>query len=118
VLLINSINKELLGNIIEQKIGYYKINITDTNVNIYGESDKKYYFEPVILNCLIERGDAQTSDDDLGPDFTKKTIFNLFRQDLIIAELEPEVGDIIVWNNDYYDVDGTIENQLFVCKVS
>jgi len=116
VLLVNSINKELLGNIIEQKIGYYKINISDTNVNIYGESNKKYYFEPIILNCLIQRGDSQTLDDDLGPDSTRKVSFNMFRQDLIDADLEPETGDIIMWNNNYYEVDNTNDNQFFLGK--
>jgi uncharacterized protein YbcV (DUF1398 family) len=116
VLFVNSINKELLQNIIEQQIGYYKINISDTNVNIYGESDTKFYYEPVLLNCLIERGDTTTNNDDLGPDSVRTTTFNIFRQDLIDADLEPEVGDIVVWNNDYYEVDNTNDNQFFLGK--
>ena len=28
----------------------------------------------------------------------------------------PEVGDVILWNNDYYEVDGIVESQYFMGK--
>ena len=40
--------------------------------------------------------------------------FALLRRELEDISLVPEVGDIVVWNEDYYQVDNTRENQLFV----
>ena len=60
VSLFRHLNRELLNNIIEQKVGYYKINLEKSQANIYGESSKKYYNDPVLINCLIERGDTET----------------------------------------------------------
>lgn len=110
------INRELLERIIEQKIGYYKISLDNTISNIYGESSEKTYSDPVLINCLITRGDQTTRDDNFGPDRSRSTSFAFFRQHLVDINLVPEIGDIIEWNGDYYEVDGLIENQLVVGK--
>ena len=101
-LLVN-INRELLKDIIEQEIGYYKLSLTDTQANIYGESTEKVYLDPVKLNCLITRG-------DLG----REASFAFIREDLVDANTVPEVGDIVLWQEDYYEVDTVRENQLFL----
>lgn len=114
--LIQHLNNELLGRIIEQKIGYYKFKLDAIAPNIYGESNTKIYFDPVLLNCLITRRDQDTRDDDLGPDRFRNVDFAFFRQHLIDAVLVPEIGDIILWQESYFEVDNIIENQLFVGK--
>ena len=59
------ISKELLENVVSQQCGYYKIILQDTTKNVYGESLQKYYIGPVLLNCLIERGDFSFDQGDL-----------------------------------------------------
>lgn len=110
------INRELLSNVVEQDILYYKISLEDTQVNIYGESSEKMYWEPVKLNCLITRGDQVVTDDDFGPDLTRDASFAFLREDLTIVNTVPEVGDIIMWHENYYEVDLVKENQLFLGK--
>jgi hypothetical protein len=54
VSLLRHINRELIGDIISQECAYYKFKIEETNVNLYGEAaGAKYYYPPVLLNCLI-----------------------------------------------------------------
>ncbi len=55
--LLVSINRELLKDIVEQEILIYKLSLTDTSTNLYGEALEKTYLQPVKLNCLITRGD-------------------------------------------------------------
>tara|TARA_R110000803_G_scaffold55262_4_gene112147 strand:- start:5288 stop:5773 length:486 start_codon:yes stop_codon:yes gene_type:complete len=112
-LLVN-INRELLKDIIEQEIGYYKLSLTDTQANIYGESTEKVYLDPVKLNCLITRGDQVVDVDDFGPDLGREASFAFIREDLVDANTVPEVGDIVLWQEDYYEVDTVRENQLFL----
>jgi hypothetical protein len=131
VSLFRHLNRELLNNIIEQKVGYYKLNLDKTQANIYGESVKKTYNDPVLLNCLIERGDTAPLTNELGMDITRTMKFRFLRDDLagidLSTELEadgkgftynivPEVGDVILWNNDFYEVNNANENQLIVGK--
>ena len=117
VSLIKSINRELMGDIITQQCVVYKLNISDTKVNIYGESSgAKYYEEPVLFNVLIERGDQTYSSDDMGVDYNREVEFRFFRDDLVDASVVMEPGDIIMYYESYFEVDNVIDNQLFVGK--
>ena len=112
-LLVN-INRELLKDVVEQEILYYKVSLEDTISNLYGESLNKSYWEPLKLNCLITRGDQVITSDDFGPDLSREASFAFIRQDLSDVSVVPEVGDIVMWHEDYYEVDTVRENQLFV----
>jgi hypothetical protein len=112
-LLVN-INRELLKDIIEQEVGYYKLSLDDTQANIYGESLEKIYLNPVKLNCLITRGDQVIDLDEFGPDLGRNVSFAFIREDLVDANTVPEVGDVVMWHEDYYEVDTVRENQLFL----
>jgi hypothetical protein len=129
--LFRHLNRELINNIIEQKVGYYKINLDKTQSNMYGESSKKTYNDPVLINCLIERGDTETTTDDFGPDLNRSIKCRFLRDDLAGIDLStdqpadgrgftynivPEMGDVVLWNNDYYEVNNVNENQLVVGK--
>ena len=39
--------------------------------------------------------------------------FYFLRDDLVDAQVEPEVGDIILYQGGYYGIDGTVANQYF-----
>ena len=114
--LFTKINRELLKQVIEQEILYYKISLSGTFGNIYGESLEKTYMIPSKLNCLITRGDQVVSTDDFGPDLNRNSSFAFLREDLLDIQVVPEVGDVIEWHNDYYLVDTVRENQLFLGK--
>ena len=116
--LLVHINRELLKDVIEQEILIYKMNLADTNTNIYGEAMQKTYLQPVKLNCLITRGDQVIDVDEFGPDLGRDASFALLKQDLVDISLVPEVGDIVMWHEDYYEVDTVRENQLFVGRDS
>jgi len=116
--LFQKVNRELMGNIITQQCVYYKLRLNETKVNMYGEAaGARYYKEPVIFNALIERGDQEYPDDDiLGVNFNRSLDFKFFREDLVDADVVPEVGDIIMYYEGYYEVDSTVGNQYFVGK--
>jgi len=128
--LFRHLNRELLGDIITQQCSFYKFKIEETQINIYGEAaEEKYYMGPVLLNCLVERRDQEFPETDLGTDFNWGATFKFLRDDLLNkneefnidtdiygADLVPEVGDIILYQEGYYEVDNIISNQYFVGK--
>lgn len=107
---------ELVNNVVTQQIGYYKIILPATQPNMYGEALVKDYIGPVLINCLIVRGDFTTVTDDFGPDSRREVDFRFLKQDLEYANVVPETGDIIMYNELYYEVDNTNENQYFLGK--
>lgn len=112
--LYTGIARELIGNVVEQEILYHKFSLDDTQVNIYGEGMEKVFWTPVKLNCLITKGDQVITDDDFGPDLTRESSFAFIRQDLVDVNIVPEVGDILTWHEDFYEVGTVRENQLFL----
>lgn len=107
---------EFVNNVATQQIGYYKVVLPDTQPNVYGEALVKSYIGPVLLNCLIVRGDFTTVIDSFGPDSRREAGFRFLKVDLEAANVVPETGDIVMYNELYYEVDNTNENQLFLGK--
>ena len=116
VFTFKTISKELLEDIISQQCGYYKIKLDDTPPNVYGESLKKYYIGPVLINCLIERGDFSFDQSDFGFDSKRSVTFRFLKDHLVSANVVPEVGDVVMYNEYYYLVDNVNENQLILGK--
>ena len=54
VSLFHNLNKELINDIIQTEVAYYKFALEQTKVNVYGEAPGKQYFEPLKVACLIE----------------------------------------------------------------
>jgi len=55
---INSINAELMGDIIETLVTVFKIAASETKVNMYGESapsEGKTFYPGIDISCLIEK---------------------------------------------------------------
>lgn len=114
VCIINGIATEIIG-IVSQRVLYYKFKLNETKVNIYGESaGTKIYFEPVVLDALIERSDQTNPTSDIGVDYTQIVNFKFQRPDLKLIGLLCEPGDIILYNEDYFEVDEVVQNRLFL----
>ena len=64
--LFHTINSELLKDIIQTEVAYYKFALEQTTINVYGESMGKVYYEPIKIACLIDRQDQAWSSDDFG----------------------------------------------------
>ena len=51
--LIDSMNEELIDEMVGQVVDIYKVNTSHTKDNIYGESTTKYFNVGFRVNCLI-----------------------------------------------------------------
>lgn len=116
VTMFKGVATELVHDVITQQIGYYKVLLPNTTPNVYGEALVKEYIGPVLLNCLIERGDYSTNNSDFGPDTRREVGFRFLKDDLIAANVVPEIGDIVMYNELYYETDNVNENQLILGK--
>ena len=73
--LFHTINSELLKDIIQTEIAYYKFALEQTTSNVYGESMGKVYYEPMKIACLIDKQDQAWSSDDFGSDVNQEISF-------------------------------------------
>ena len=134
------VNRELMGNIISQEVVFYKYNVTTTKTNMYGESvEGRNFADPIILFALVERGNPESPTSDMGVDFTYPITVRFLKDDLLSptldynagmgfgsnlnplpgnygANVQPAVGDIIQYENGYWEIDNTYNTQYFVGK--
>lgn len=115
--LINNLNRELLGRIIVQQASFYKYKLNETVENIYGEaSSGKFYDGPYLFNCLIDRQDQVYPYSEEGINYNQIIKVAFYKKDLEDANIIVEPGDIILYQESYYNISGIIENQYFMGK--
>jgi len=106
-----------MQKIISEQVVFYKYNVTTTKVNMYGEAfEGRNFADPVLLFSLIDIGDQTSPVDDFGVGFKWPVTFKFLRDDLVDASLHPGQGDIIMWQEGYYEVDNVNAVQFFVGK--
>ena len=111
---IDSMNEELIDEIIGQSVDIYKVSIDNTDENVYGESTTKYYEVGFRVNCLILFNEPEVIQDDFGADVNSSIEMYFQRNNLSSGSLNfyPEMGDIVDWNDYYWEINGTTEPQL------
>ena len=112
--LFHNLSGELINDIIQTEVAYYKFALEKTTVNVYGEAPGKNYFEPLKIACLTNREDQTWSSDNFGSDVNQGIEFSFLKDELRDVNLIPEVGDLLLFRNNFYEVDTKIENQLIL----
>jgi hypothetical protein len=92
-------------NMLQTAVGYYKIDLNQSKRNIYGESLEKWYYQPVLAKCSIERDPDTIKDEMFGPDVERKisltfpkAVFEPPSPNAYAGtglDFLPEIGDII-----------------------
>ena len=111
--LIRHMNKELVVNIIDMEIEFYKLVLDATRENLYGESDSKSYYNPIKIPCIVQKDEKTMIGDDYGIDSTRTGIFAFNKDYLRDRTIIIEEGDIVLWDNEYYEIDKTSGSQYW-----
>jgi hypothetical protein len=98
------VNKEIMHGFSSVEVAVYKIDIEQTDVNIYEESTSKAYRPPVRIFAQIRFDEKTTAGDEL-TDFTQTLGVGFLINDLKTAQLFIEEGDIIEYDSGFYQVD-------------
>lgn len=113
--LVAQFNAELMGDIVEVLIQLFKIAPNETKTNIYGETAAetgKWYLPAIQISSLVERADMTAEYDDFGPSRNQDYVFKMREKMLRELNFYPEIGDIILFNDRYYEIDNVVQEQL------
>ena len=97
--------------VIETPVVLYKLNVVESGFNLYGESLSKQYYEGLNTFCLIERADTETVYEGFGSDTARNSVFRFNRHTLIEKDFYPQIGDLVLLNDVYYEVSNVREDQ-------
>lgn len=111
------INKELINIVIDIPIILYKIHQELTKVNSYGEAVNKTWYVGVEIPCLPKRNEQSGTADMNSVNFEQGAEFQFLRVECEARNIYPEVGDIIEYDSQYYEIDTINEIQLYAGRV-
>ena len=113
---VNSFSGELMGDIIQTEVTLYKIAVNETKTNVYGEADQTSgglsFYPGVECTALIAREDITTEYSEFGPDRKQDVVFKFRENMLKLINLFPQVGDIILFNERYHEIDNVVQEQM------
>ena len=112
-----SISRELVDAVIETTVVLYKLVIEDVKTNLYGESLNKTYYQGLETTAVIERDDSSVNYEGFGPDKAQNVEFRFNRFTLEDKQFYPEIGDIVYYNDAYFEIDNVREDQLVAGQV-
>jgi hypothetical protein len=107
-----SIARELVDDVVQNIITLFKINLNETKVNIYGEAMNKTWLPGVNLYALVDRESESARYEGFGADTDQTITFKVDRFKCEEINVYPEVGDVILYNSSYFEIDNTTEIQF------
>lgn len=110
------LNKEMITRIMDVQVLVYKLNLNATDTNLYGESTKKSYAEPIYVHAVINLSPSDSVGEDYGIDQTQQVEFAFLRDSLIEAGINPEMGDIVEYDSAFWEIDNTNDVQYYAGK--
>jgi hypothetical protein len=110
---VKSVAQEVMNRIISLEVKLYKLALNEMQVNLYNESDKKVYHNPVRLFCQVTEDESTMNDVDTGLDIGQTIVFIFLREDLIDRDVYIEEGDIVEHDGSFYEIDNTEPTQYW-----
>lgn len=112
---INSINAELMGDMIQTEVTLFKACADATSTNIYGESKPsvgKQYYPGIEITAIIDRGEISTDQDDFGPERKQNVVFKFREKMLKAVNFFPQTGDLVLFNERYHEIGDIAQEQF------
>lgn len=88
-------NREIISNIVGQYIYYHRVDPVRTKSNIYGESKKKNFLNPIKIFARIEKQEPTQTFNEFGLDQTDKITIYFDKFQLWRFNIKPTVGDFV-----------------------
>lgn len=102
---INDINKELIKDVVGQKIFYYSIKKSVTNIHeVYEEAVDKVFNPPIEIEGRVQYGAASTISTRYGVDEIANIEVFLQYRDLIDKDIVVKTGEFFSFDNRFYEI--------------
>lgn len=114
---IQHITRELIDETMDVGVVLYKIVVESAKVNLYGESTVKPRYTPVKVNAIVNYNkNTVNTGDGFGINQDQRVDFRFSRRMLQEVKTNPEIGDIIGYNNSFFEINNVQETQLIAGK--
>jgi len=108
-------NNELIQKWVDVNVIIFKVDQVKTKLNSYDEANTRVYFQGVSAPCLVNWGRATMVQDMMTINAEQPGVdFGFVRNMLWEKDFYPEVGDIILFDYRYYEINNINEIKLWI----
>jgi|GEM_PF-1080636 len=103
---ISDITKEIIKDVVGQKIIYYPISEIKTKTHeVYNEALKKVFDNPIVLDALVNNEfQTETKIDKFGVDAQYRIEAYLQHRDLVEKGISVNIGDFFSFAENFYEI--------------
>lgn len=103
--LISDITKELIKDVVGQKIVLYPISEIKSDVHgLYNESTEKVYDNPLEIEALVNSPEQTTRTNLFGPEKLQKLEVFVHYRDLIDKKIDISIGDFLQYGGAFFEI--------------
>jgi hypothetical protein len=107
--LISDLTKELIKDVVGQKIYYYSIRADVTQIHeIYEEAIDKYFNPPIEIDAQVAWSPQTVSTNRFGTESTYTTEVYLHYKDLIDKDIDVQEGDYFSYGETFFEVTSIV----------
>lgn len=114
----NDISKEIVKDIIGQKITYWAVSTLKTQIHpIYNEAVRKIFENPITIDALVGQPTWVTKMTNFGPEQTNRLEVFLQQRDLNQKGIEISEGDYFTYGEVAYEIVTAVNMNNFFGQV-
>ena len=112
---INDLTKELIKDVVGQKIYYYSISVARTKINeLYDEAPEKVFESPVEIECLVDYQEPTFTTNRYGVEKTQNIEAFIQSRDLLDRQIEIDTGDFFTYGSVIFEITSvTVTKNIF-----
>lgn len=116
-----TVSKQLIQGVMDIEVLYFKLNVEQTIQNVYGQAKKgaggKKFNKSVKLHALIQH-EPQVLDYSQTLKYARIAIFKFLITTLQDHNIYPQVGDVIGWSREFWEITKVTQQQLIANTAS
>lgn len=107
---ISDITKEIIKDVVGQRILYYSINELKTKPHsMYNEALKKVFDNPIAIDCFVDSiSQSETKTNQFGVDAQFKIEAYVQWRDLVEKGINPMIGDVFSFSDVFYEISDRV----------
>jgi hypothetical protein len=106
---ISDLTKEIVKDVIGQKIFYYRVMTEVTKVHdVYEEAIDKHFDIPIELDARVEWGDRETATNRFGSEQLYGVTAFVHYRDLVDKDIEVNEGDYFSYGETFFEITSTV----------
>ena len=106
---LGSISEEIAVSVLRAFVLYYRIDEEKSVINIYGETEKIVFNNPIKIYCFVEEEEPTVTGDKYGLDQTKNITAYIHKRRLEELGVMVQMGDFIGYNGNMYLITSAVD---------